>query len=98
MSRYPQPLADRFAATIRDILARLSAVEARGAHLNSADLVYARLSTVDPAYASGNPLVTVDGDAGLTGPYGFLRSYTPASGDRVLLVPMGATYLVAGRI
>ncbi len=98
MSRYPQPLVDRFAATIRDILARLSAVEARGAHLNSADLVYTRLGTVDAAYASGNPLVTVDGDAGLTGPYRHLGSYAPASGDRVVLVPVGASYVVVGRI
>ena len=97
MSRYPAPLADRFAATIRDLASRLRAVEARAVQL-TADPVYARFGTVDAAYTTGDPQITVDGDAGLTGPYRHLGSYTPAAGDRVVLVPVGAGYVVAGKV
>lgn len=97
MSRFPPPLEQRFAAGVRDMLRRLQALENRTAKVSSGDWLYARLGTVDPGYVSGLPQVTVDGDAGLTGPYAHLASYTPAAGDRVLLIPQGTTFVVAGK-
>lgn len=96
MARYLPPLADRFAAGVKDLVARVGALEARTAMLNGADRLYALWGTVDPGYTAGDPQVTVDGDAGLTGPYPYLRPYAPAPSDRVLLVPSGASYAVAG--
>lgn len=96
MARYLPPLADRFAAAVRDLTGRVQALEARTALVNSADLVYARWGVVDPGYTSGDPQVTVDGDAGLSGPYPYLRPYRPAASDYVVLVPAGGSYAVAG--
>ena len=59
----------------------------------------ARLGTVDPSYTSGDPRVTFDGDQGMS-PDGLphLTSYTPSAGDRVVLLPVGNTYLVLGEV
>lgn len=58
-----------------------------------------RLGSVDPAYASGSPKVKFDGDTVLS-LQGFARlaSYTPAAGDRVLLLPVGNSYVVIGKV
>lgn len=96
MSRYPPPLEHRFAAMVHGLAERLQALEARTAPVTPSDRLYARYGTVDPSYAGGDPQVTVDGDAGLTGPYPYLRPYAPVAGDYVLLVPTGGTYAVAG--
>lgn len=59
----------------------------------------ARLGTVDPAYASGRPRVTLDGTTALS-PAGFPRNnnYTPVAGDRVLLLPVGSSFVVLCKV
>lgn len=58
-----------------------------------------RLATVDPDYTDGSPKVTFDGEDTMSGKlYPYLDSYTPAPGDRVLLVPVGTTYLIVGAV
>lgn len=56
-----------------------------------------RLAVVDPAYAGGpaRPKVTFEGESTMSGKeYPF--TVEPAAGDRVLMVPVGTTYLIAG--
>lgn len=96
MSRYLPSLDDRFGAMVRDLLRRVKALEARTVRVSAGEILHARYGTVDPGYTSGDPQVTVDGDTGLTGPYPYLRPYKPAPGDRVVLVPAGTSYAVAG--
>jgi hypothetical protein len=58
-----------------------------------------RLAVVDPAYSSGLPRVTFEGESTLSGRgYAFLESYYPTAGDRVALVPAGTTYLIIGAV
>lgn len=58
-----------------------------------------RLATIDPAYASGRPRVTFDGETTLsTRLYPYLSSYAPAAGDRVLLLRSGRTWVVLGKV
>lgn len=58
-----------------------------------------RLATVDSAYTSGWPKVTFDGESALSQKaYPHLDSYVPARGDRVVLVPVGTTYLIIGAV
>lgn len=96
MSRYLPPVEDRFAATVRELLRRVKALEARTVRVNAQETLHTRYGTVNPGYTSGDPQVTVDGDTGLTGPYPYLRPYEPAPSDRVVLVPVGTSYAVAG--
>jgi hypothetical protein len=43
--------------------------------------------TVDPAYVSGKPRIQFDGETIVSGKaYPYLASYTPAAGDRVMIV------------
>lgn len=57
----------------------------------------ARLATVDPAYTSGDPKVTFDGDDSMS-PDGFAvaTGYVPVPGERVLMVPVGQGWMVVG--
>lgn len=58
-----------------------------------------RLGTVDPAYGSGRPKLTFDGESTLSGKaYPHLSSYAPAAGDRVLLLRAGRTWVVIGKV
>lgn len=58
-----------------------------------------RIAVIDPAYSSGNPKVTFEGESTMsTKGYPFLSSYTPVATDRVVLVPIGTTYLIVGKI
>jgi len=58
-----------------------------------------RLATVDPAYATGSPKVTFDGESTLTGK-GYARSadYAPVAGDRVLMIPAGSSYVILCKV
>lgn len=59
----------------------------------------ARLATIDPAYTSGRPRVIPDGESAPSGKrYPYLASYTPAPGDRVLMIPVGTSYVIVGRV
>ncbi|AXB47317.1 hypothetical protein [Amycolatopsis albispora] len=62
-----------------------------------------RLATVNPAHPaappSTKPRVTFDGDTALgekSLPY--LASYTPTASDRVLVLPVGNTYVIVGKV
>jgi hypothetical protein len=66
-----------------------------------------RIGTVDPSYdpfvgypaACPLPKITFDGEGTLSGrQYAILNGYVPAAGDRVLLVPVGNTFIVLGRV
>lgn len=57
-----------------------------------------RLATIDPAYAgTGAAEVTFDGEGGLT-----VKTYpvmtTVAAGDRVVLLPVGRSYVILGKV
>lgn len=62
-----------------------------------------RLATIDPAYAVGSlndvtlPRVTFDGETTMsTKRYPIVDGYIPSPNQRVLLVPVGRTYMVVG--
>lgn len=58
-----------------------------------------RLATVDAGYTSGRPRVTFDGDTGLSAQgFEYLRPYVPQAGHRVLMLPVGNTYVIGGSI
>jgi len=66
-----------------------------------------RLATIDPDYspyenypsASPLPKVTFDGETTLSGKrYPFTNGYLPYSGDRVLMIPVGNTYVIVGKV
>lgn len=65
-----------------------------------------RLATIDPSYDAYTtyptvplPSVTFDGETTMsTKQYPVLDSYFPAASDRVLMVPVGNTYLIVGSI
>jgi hypothetical protein len=61
-----------------------------------------RLAVIDPAYvvATGGPAkVTFEGESTMsTKSYYFVQSYFPVPGDRVLMLPVGTTYIIAGAV
>lgn len=58
-----------------------------------------RLATIDSYYTYGQPRVTFDGEASTTSKgYAWVYGYTPSAGDRVYMVPVGQTYVIAGKI
>lgn len=58
-----------------------------------------RLGTVDSLHSSGNPKITFDGESTLSSKlYPVLATYVPRAGDRVVLVPVGHTYVVVGAL
>lgn len=57
------------------------------------------LGTVDPAYTTGLPRVTFDGEAGLSGRgYPWISPYRPTANDRVALLPIGRSYVIIGAV
>jgi hypothetical protein len=63
-----------------------------------------RLATVDPTYVASTfpgtlPKVTFDGESTLSGKrYPVMSGYLPSASDRVVLVPVGTTYLIVGAL
>lgn len=66
-----------------------------------------KLATIDPAYTVGGsyptspalPRVTFDGETTLsTKQYPVLNGYLPVAGQRVLMVPSGRTFVIAGPV
>lgn len=56
-----------------------------------------RLATIDPGYTSGAPQVILDGSTNVSpGGLPVLAGYSPKAGDRVILLPVGNTYVVLG--
>lgn len=58
-----------------------------------------RLAVIDAAYTTGKPRVTFDGESVLGArQYAFVGTYQPVAGDRVLMLPVGHTYVILGSI
>lgn len=58
-----------------------------------------KLGTIPGTYASGRPTVQFDGESSAsTQTYPYLSSYTPAADDRVVLLRVGAAWLVMGKV
>jgi hypothetical protein len=99
VTTYPKELGIRFAATIADLINRVRLLENRTRNIDSGTLLQTLTGTVDPAYTgSGAPNVQITGATSLSGPYQAVSGYQPTAGDTVLLIPSGATYVVAGLV
>jgi hypothetical protein len=58
-----------------------------------------RMAVIDAAYTTGNPKVTFEGDTTLsTQGFEYIRPYTPVAGARVVMLPIGHTYVIAGSV
>jgi hypothetical protein len=60
-----------------------------------------KIGTIDAAYVSGsgNPKVKFDGESTTSvKAYPYLNSYFPVATDRVVLLPVGNTYVIVGRL
>lgn len=58
-----------------------------------------KIATIDPAYSSGDPRVTFDGETALsTRTYPYNSTYTPVAGDRVVMIPIGPVYWIVGSV
>lgn len=63
-----------------------------------------RLATIDPAYVATTfpgtlPKVTFDGETVLSGKrYAVMSGYLPRASDRVVLIPVGTTFLIIGSV
>jgi hypothetical protein len=101
MTQYPRPITQRLQAVLPAILTRLTKLESRTAMLDSTFPLAVLPGVIDAAYTgTGDPMVTVNGAATLSGPYQYVTSYTPAAGDSVLLVPVPAlaAYVIIGKL
>ena len=57
-----------------------------------------KLGKIDPNYVSGDPKILFDGETQVSTKTYKTINYTPAAGDRVLLVSIAGTYLVLGKV
>jgi hypothetical protein len=57
-----------------------------------------RLAVIDPSYTSGNPRVTFEGEETLSDKEYPYANYTPAAGDRVVMLPLGTSYVIIGAV
>ena len=97
---YPPVLDRRFAATLADVLRRLTKLESRTAAIDSGFPLAALPAVINPGYTSGDPTAYINGGPVLTGPYQHLASYTPVASDTVVVLPVGVlkTYIILGRL
>jgi hypothetical protein len=100
LTQYPRPITQRFQATLAALQTRLTKLETRTSGIDSGFPLAMLPGVIDAAYTTGDPMVTVNGAAALSGPYQHVTSYTPAAGDSVILAPVGATqtYVILGRL
>ncbi len=58
-----------------------------------------RIAVIDPAYTSGWPNVTFEGESVMsTKGYVYVESYVPVAADRVLMLPVGNSYMIVGAV
>lgn len=58
-----------------------------------------RLGRVDPDYSGGRPSVIFSGETVKSGKrYPYLSSYKPQANDKILLVSVGNSYVIMGKI
>jgi hypothetical protein len=95
---YPKALNDRFAATLKQLLARVTKLESRTAAIDSGFPLACLPAVISSSYTSGNPMVYINGSTTLTGPYAYLTTYTPTASAAVYVLPVGAqqTYIILG--
>jgi hypothetical protein len=66
--------------------------------LNKTDKTFS-LGTISSTHTSGRPKVLFDGDTVVSAKqYPYLSSYTPSANDRVLLVNVGGSHVIVGKI
>jgi hypothetical protein len=100
MPLYPELLERRFAAALTAIQQRVTRLESRTSGIDSGYPLAALPAVIDSGYTTGDPLAYINGSTTLTGPYQHLATYTPAAGDSVLALPVGAlqTYIILGKL
>ena len=100
MTQYPSPFLARFSATLSGLQKRVRKLETRTAGIDSGFPLMMLPGVIDPSFTTGSPMVFVNGQTTLSGPFQNLASYTPAAGDSVLLAPVGAmqAYVILGRL
>lgn len=87
----------------QDFLDLVAGHAKRGRRRSSADKPN-RLAVVDPAYVAASfpgtlPLVTFEGESTLSVKrYNVAGTYAPVAGHRVLMVPVGNTYVIVGKL
>lgn len=58
-----------------------------------------RLGRVDPDYSEGRPSIIFSGETVKSGKkYPYLSSYQPKANDKILLVAVGNSYVIIGKI
>jgi len=63
-----------------------------------------RLAVIDPAYVDASfpgtlPKVTFEGEDAITVKrYPVISGYSPIHGDRVVMLPVGSTYVIMGKV
>lgn len=59
----------------------------------------ARIGTIDPSYVSGDPKILFDGEDTVSEKvYPYLAPYLPIPNDRVVLLPVGHSYVILGSV
>lgn len=100
MPLYPPDMLRRFAATLAEMQRRITKLETRTVAIDSGYPLAALPAVIDSGYTTGDPKAYINGSTTLTGPYQHLAAYTPAAGDSVLAMPVGATqtYVILGKL
>ena len=68
-------------------------------NINNKEYKPFKLATVTALFANNFPQIKFDGESSASlKKYPYLASYTPAIGDRVLVVAISGTYIIIGKI
>lgn len=97
MNRFPVTPEERFEQFVKQAASDLQRLKTVTANLEVGCYTAAYIGTIPGTYTSGDPTVTLNTGVVL-GPLQHLTSYTPVAGDTVLIVPVGQTYIVAGKL
>jgi hypothetical protein len=58
-----------------------------------------KLGTIPASYTTGKPTVQFDGESSPSVKcYPYIESYTPSAGDRVLLIRVGNSWVIQGKV
>jgi hypothetical protein len=98
---YPPKIGhDRNSAWFKGIAERVVKLETRTNSIDSGWPLAILPGVIQSGYTSGDPEVYVNGQSTLSGPFKYLTSYTPASGDTVILAPIGVqkSYVILGKL
>jgi hypothetical protein len=101
VGQYPPKIGhDRNSAFFSGMQKRVTKLETRTSSIDSGFPMAMLPGVIQSGYTTGDPQVYVNGAAALSGPFKYLTSYTPVSGDSVLLAPLGVSrsYVVIGKL